>query len=329
MSRNFKFIVATGILVGIGGLAILLSFWPDSPSNRSTNEAVGFAETEFSKPTLIEFTPERTVDAPLSTEFEKRGLEFGDGQQFTVNWRKRPRPKGISGTSPREFEALQEMALAGDQFAPIILHGIVKSCEMAPANDAALQNEISQLEQTHRIRSPQDGREIYIDDPDVISQMVQRMTDAYDDCRLLSSVQRSDPEKWLELAAENGNSVAMVDLANQIEDVARSDSLHERSWRAGDSFGLLGMYKSRLRDFDSGEKPDGKVLAYATFIAYSILTEARYRQPESRIAAKAADKVKLDLENKMQELRPEEADRAMDMAREIISTNPNCCYSLQ
>lgn len=252
---------------------------------------------------------------------------FSDGEQIPIYWRKRSKRPALPDFSLRAYDELSQVALNGDPYVPAILYDMVKACEYAPADDQALQDEIDWLQQTHQVRVNRNDHEVYVNTLSRVPEMIENMKKVYADCNSLAPEEKNNPERWLEVAVENGNSVAMVDLANQTEDAEQSLLLHQRAWQTGDPFGLYGMYEIGLKAYESGADPDGNVSAYAALMAFTLVTEQRFRATDTQSGLRSAMRFREDYDQKIKVLRPAELEQATAEAKELIRSNANCCLS--
>ncbi len=220
------------------------------------------------------------------------------------------------------FAQLEAAAKAGDAPSQHALGLVLYECNAVPADSAALEREIDQMQQTHR----RDGWTV--GEP---AMEEASMRSLFVDCEGVPAEARGQYRDWLKRAADAGLVQAQLDLPLRLPPgdwcQFMSDCPPERRAQHEALQKEALDYIGRARDAGSAEAlwtfgawyeqgevlPEDDVEAYAHFLA---LDEIHAATGQRRF-----DQMLKELEAR---LRPVDIDRAEDRARELLK-NPNCC----
>ena len=225
------------------------------------------------------------------------------------------------------YEILREAALNGDAIASIMLYEMQRSCQSRYESDDALEATIDQLHQTHTIPIPGQEQSARFSDPESIDKMATVMRSRYSTCEKLLAYQGNLEEKWLERSANDGWPLAMIELGQQQEDQESARNLYQAAWDAGSAQSLSLLSEIMKRSYDNGEDPNANVEAFAVLHTYTII-ETTLLEDQGRIAGRHAARLKAKLEDEQKQLLPRERDDALEMSKQMIRSNPNCCFGL-
>jgi hypothetical protein len=136
---------------------------------------------------------------------------------------------------------------------------------------------------------------------------------------------KAEAVNWLAMAAQSGMPIAMQRMSGEISDYRQGVELDEGRWRAGDAMALRDLAVRYYRSYNSGEHPKNKTKFYAALYAYTQIARARFSNPQDR-ALGLYEQAEDELDAATREMLPYELTEAVTMAKEILCSNPNCCF---
>lgn len=269
------------------------------------------------------------VDA-LLVGHSPTSIQYPDSEVLKINWRAYPRPQFQRDQSfARNYEMFRDRAEAGDGTASLLLHDMVTSCQSAFDTEDQLENAIDRLQQTHTLQLAKMQKPVPLDDPDQIPQFVEQMRSQYQGCSQLDAEQKAEPGQWLQLAAEQRLSPAMIEYGNQIADPTEAMEWFKGAWDEGEVEGLMMMSKVYQFQYQSGQYPAHNINAYASLMAYAKLVEAGMGGADhGPIAHGEVRRVQDMLDHATDSLKQHELTEAIALSKELINSNPNCCFEM-
>lgn len=218
-------------------------------------------------------------------------IEIPDGTLIQVVFRERNPPRDFSRVLADQYDNLKQAALSGDASAAMLLHKGLGYCDSHRLDSKqALEDALSDLEQ-HRTMEfhRRDGSisSVSIDDYDNDAEL--DLVKNFEFCSGTTTEQRSESQRWLKQAADNGDPAAaqqfvITELHNTEEGRRYLQSAFEQGWyNAG---GLLASYysesfskRSRLPEAEKNDA-ENPVLAYAYQLLVMRLLEIDFEGQE-------------------------------------------------
>lgn len=318
-------IIAT-IAVVIGGLFIVwvIGDQRDGADVENSSQTLDQNSTLDSIANSSEISEMPTTEK--GTDLGGLSVEFSDGDAIAISYNQPPKYPDIPAGSVSEFyEEWSSRARAGDGDAAFLLHNSLAGCRSRIESEEELNEAIDQLYQTHSIQTSGDGIPSIIPGSQYerLEIVEAAIRDSFVKCKELNDEQIANGNEWLTLAANNGNSHAARQLAQEyfVSDLGESIKYLEMAWLSGDLDAL-----SVLAFIHSKGRPDetDPVQANAYWSLYVMITqqlqeaggELLYVPPSEEITASYAS-----------QLRPHEVEQSIALAKQILRSNPNCCFS--
>ncbi len=251
-------------------------------------------------------------------------LIFPDGEIVKINWRQHDRPT-VSNFDVDNYEVLREAALNGDAIISMILHERQRSCQSRFESEEDLEAAVDQLHQTHTIPFPGQEQPSGISNPEDIENMESILRAKFSDCEKLVAYQGSLEEKWLERSAADGWPIAMIELGRQQEDAELAKRFYLEAWEAGSVESLELLAEIIKHSYESGVAPSANVEAFAVLHTYTIIESATLKD-HGQVAGRIIASLMAKLESERRLLRPRELREAIEMSKQMIRSNPNCCF---
>lgn len=321
-------IIAT-VAVVIGGLFIVwvIGDQRDGADVENSSQALDQNSTLDSIANSSEISEMPTTEK--GTDLGGLSVEFGDGDAIAISYNQPPKYPDIPAGSVSEFyEEWSWRARAGDGDAAFLLHNSLAGCKSRIESEEELNETIDQLYQTHSIHTSGDGIPSIIPGSQYerLEIVEASLRESFVKCKELNDEQIANGNEWLTLAANNGNSHAARQLAQEyfVSDLGESIKYLEMAWLSGDLDALseLAFIHSKGRR----GRPDetDPVQANAYWSLYVMITqqlqeaggELMYVPPSEEITASYAS-----------QLRPHEVEQSIALAKQILRSNPNCCFS--
>lgn len=256
--------------------------------------------------------------------------QIPDDEMIVINWyepqhRKFAFPDG----SPLEnFEYYKLAAESGYGIAAYQLANMMDSCRHAYLTREELDEAIVKMRQTSTYYDPKYERIVRIGEPDLVEEHVSSSVARFESCKDFTVDQREESEMWMELAANNGHTTAMLDYGRQLADPQLSLDLYRSAWELGDADALLSLAEGLEKVFDQGMDPNAKVPAYVALHAYVTVLRTTHGSDAERVAGRWTLTNQARLDEMARELLPHELEAAAEQSRRMIVENRNCCYSM-
>ncbi len=294
-------------------------------TNTSNNEggAVSKSGSNPPLPGLVEIE----VQGKIAQTSESRAdigrddyvVEFPDGECLPFHLRAAPAsPTPPTGRMLDVYEKLRDEANA----AAVLSH-LLQACGGAHRTVEELEYAIDQIQQTHTVPLPGSEAPATIVGTDDMSVVEQIYRNAYVRCNGVSEKQIEEADDWLKLAAELGDTRAMMTVGQTLlgRRDPRAQLYLESAWSAGDvdAASLLWYFHSRASP-EQANLTIGYAYKYLhdQIINGSIAAGATLRgRPISPEASR----------NAALQLSPTELNEALLLAKDILRQNHNCCFS--
>ena len=222
-----------------------------------------------------------------------------------------------------------EKARNGDAASAFSLYNALSQCQRAYTDEVDLETAIEKLHATRSLALPNRTEPMVFRGEDIQNTETQLRND-YSRCKGLTDTQKfEDYRAWLKMSAD-GEFLPAVDRLSwtQFEKGEFDDSLAslDKAWILGSPLATRGLYE--LYKHGHGNIEPDKVTAAAYLYLGTALAEAQ-RPPGSyekggvieRMLGRSAEL----LEQELLSLNQHEVQTAVSMAREILTSNPNCC----
>ncbi|MEM7281365.1 MAG: hypothetical protein AAF438_07035 [Pseudomonadota bacterium] len=320
--------LGVGMLV-LGGYA----FFDSLPTKESSNES-DHALPEISIPDDdVHSKADGSVASDIATSpnaNSDKDVSLRDNLRFELFWRKNEnKPKDKDAITDFDVPLLVSLAHDGDTYAARHLAIARSGCRQAPTTTGALEKEIFELRQTRSHGYSATEGDMRVTDPNEIERTVLVMRSAYEKCTALRNFLEGDDTNFMQLAADNGNPIAMIDFGNSIIGSA-PELAHQyfvRSWNQGEPDALLALSNFERARYDrNAGSPDGLVDSVAYFVAYAVLNEVRLELMGADVSNfPPVHEDNLRANELLQSLLPDQRERALARSEEVVSTNNNCC----
>lgn len=224
------------------------------------------------------------------------------------------------------YHGLLDLARAGDTDAAYKLGTSLRSCKGAFKSNANLQLAIDSLISNYSYKTPEGERiEYSVDGPGLgVATEVERLRTQFKSCRDITPQQVSEANEWIGVAAESGNLAAALEIANGLAPGLEKLEAFERVWSLGEPNGL-GWLSVALRDGWPGVKPDA-VRSYAMALAHFELGRLVMKDRYGSVSPGFREQEMLViLDRQRSQLSHDQEFRAVELAKELIIQNQNCC----
>ncbi len=261
------------------------------------------------------------------TDLGGLSVEFGDGDAIAISYNQPPKYPDIPAGSVSEFyEELSWRARAGDADAAFLLHNSLAGCSRSRIESEEELNEaIDHLYQTHSIQKSGDGIPHIIPGSgyERLEIIEAGLRESFVKCKGLNDEQIANGNQWLTLAANNGNSHAAHRLAQEYyaSDLGESIKYLEMAWLSGelDALSALAFIHSKGRPNETDP-----VQANAYWRLYVMITQQLQEAGGELLYVPQSEEITASYAS---QLRPHEVEQSIALAKQILRSNPNCCFS--
>lgn len=247
-------IVGSAVALVLGAAALASIFW-GFPRDGVTSVDSRGAEVRASASVrtvspdleIVQQSRAATTAQPISPN--TIAIAFPDGSRSLVSARKLSPPRDLpAGRLLDEYETLRNAAESGDGSAAEALYRGLNNCRMAYADEDALDAAIGVLRKERVVKLADGSPATAIEsdeDVDVVAESALR--DPFDFCKGITTEQKGEAEKWLNVAANQGNLRAMRIRAALLGNTEEAVRAWETAWGTGDRLALefLGKIHSR------------------------------------------------------------------------------------
>jgi hypothetical protein len=252
-------------------------------------------------------------------------VDFPNGESVAVTWRTLPTLETVPlpPWGPH-LNGLRDRAAKGEAQAARVLAVIARRCSEVPVDGAVLQRLVDAARRTGVIETFDHGiaeRPIAMSLEDGIDVWLTRPFRA---CEAMAADER-DESRWLLRAAELGDLLARLMLADREPDMATRAARLTALWQEGSAMAL-----QRLADLhrdgwnDPRDSTSAEVRAFATRLA-ALRVMRSLPASSGNAGADAYDQAEAGLRSRSAGLRAWEIGLAEALAAQIVRDNPNCC----
>ena len=318
MGKWIAIAVFTFALAGLVANALMGRF-----ANVTASELVSDSNIPAAGQTSADTTTESLGDIQFDTP--PSGLE-----PVLINWRESPYlnfpfPNGSPLENFRYFRLLAE---SGNGFAAYQLADMMRSCSHTFLTRDELASAISRLRETFTYFDPERNAVVQLGQQADVNKFIEMKRQLFENCREFSAEQRQLHDHWLELSANNGYTLGMLDYGRQLDDLQASVELYRGAWRQGSGHALLELAEGLERIYDQGIDPTAKVPSCAALHAYVTLLKIAYGMDPERVAGRQTLHYRTKLDQMTIKLLPRELDEALRLSRQMINNNKNCCFEM-
>lgn len=269
-------------------------------------------------------TPEKaTHDQPTQ-------LTQATGSEFQINWRQPPHKTFLhpNGKPLENYLYYKALAESGNGLAAYMLVNMMRSCDGAHRTRRELDLAIQGMRRTFEFTDPSTGRTVRLAEPEAVEEYIAGEISNFENCIEFTVEQRQEHVAWLELAANLGHPPAMLDYGRSLDDPVAARVLYEAAWLQGDGHALGFIAESLQKTYDQGLDPKAKIPAYAARYAFvTLLNEAFGADPE-RVTGRWTLRNQEVLDVLTRTMLPSELEEAVELSRQLIESNENCCFSM-
>lgn len=250
-----------------------------------------------------------------------RLISLGNAGQVRIRWHRKPVPRlSMEGPPAEVYARLRDMAIEGDVEAAFRLWTMLDSCQFAYEKSEDLQSALNTLSQTQSVKLPEMDEAKYVGDKSA-KTYEEALRLSFEHCRGVTDEMKAEKTGWLKQASDVGYPLAMMNYSDVEKGYASAMDLETRRWQAGDSAAMLKLYELYQEKYISGEMPDNNIIAYAHLLVYRQISEKKWG-PNSR----RMEGLLPQFEIATALMRPNELEAASALARDLIESNPNCCF---
>lgn len=299
------------------------------PSSGSSNDLREAAPRETATPLSVVPIEDEGSLGESGRQRSTSEIRFPDGEVVEVVWRRRPLLRYGDADSINNFDKLSEAALDGDGASAFRLKELITGCETAPQSDSELAAIVDQLQQTHTFVPPGSDEPVRFHRAEDVAIAIEQRRSSYELCKALTPAQKENPQMWMDLAVELGYSPAILERAQETQNTQEAIELSRMAWESGDAYGLYLLSSHYQKNYESGAVPTDNVRSYAALFAFTKITVAGMTgHGHGRISSRIVERYERTLDEATAELLPRELEEAISIAKAIITSNPNCCFSM-
>ena len=191
-----------------------------------------------------------------------------------------------------------------------------------------LQEAIVQMRRTFTYYDPGLKSYVRIGEPEKVDEYIEGNIEHFESCKDFTVGQREEHQDWMELASNYGHTTAMLEYGNKLDNPAAAVELFRSAWSKGDASALRSLSAGLERMYDEGIDPSAKVPAYAAMHAFVTLLRTAHGTDPERIVGRWTLRNQAKLDEMTKVMFPDELAKAVELSRQLITSNENCCYSM-
>jgi hypothetical protein len=244
----------------------------------------------------------------------------------TLNVSFPPRPARLLD----QYDMYVEMVHDGDASAAFVLSKVLSECRESYTTNEELERAVDALYQTRRIERPSEnpGPPTYLGKGELKNQELA-MRNRFFQCEGITEYQKDvESIEWLTVSADSGFVLAQLELASlhfETENFKLSQKYFEMTWQSSGSVlaaeGLHEIYKSG----GGGIDPNPTKAAAYMYLSTYVFLEYVPAETSGPLLTRLRDRKRQALEAELLGLNPFEMKSAIEMAKEILTENENCC----
>ena len=293
----------------------------------TVDAAAGIEEEDLAE--IFEMLPPQ-----MRAEYREPGtaeVAFPDGEIVAINYRRRPDPFQIPNIAGLELDLVDSYSMltaavdAGDGGAAFRQWELLSYCDDWLNAEDGLESTVVGIHQEGSYTNPfhASGSLEHFEKISLAEAAARRH---YGERQELVATHMSTHDDLLMQAMELGNSQAMKNYGYKAGRTASAVRAFEQAWLSGDLFAIHWLaYLNRYGWTDEmGQITGGPVQTYAYQLLFTTLWELQYLDPEE-IDDSLIDRNRRELAADEQLLMPEDRERAISMAKQLLKANTNCC----
>lgn len=267
---------------------------------------------------------------PEPSGIAKSEIEVSDEETISINWYEPPHRNFLfpNGSPLENYGYYKSLAESGHGLAAYQLANMMSSCSHMFLTRAELDEAIVQMRETFTYYNPKLDSKVRIGEPEKVNEYIESAIEHFESCNDFTAAQREEHEKWMELAANNGHTTAMLDYGRKLDDPVASVELFRSAWRQGDGNALLSLAEGLEQMYDEGIDPSAKIPAYAAMHGFVMLLRIAHGTNPDRVVGRWTLPNQAKLDEMAKEMFPHELETAVELSRTLITSNRNCCYSM-
>lgn len=222
------------------------------------------------------------------------------------------------------YADLKQRAEGGDAPAARTLYQWLSRCDRAFEDEASFNAAVERLHTERVLMSPNaSGPRRLPAGADVAEWERLELRQPYEFCKGITAGQKAEAGSWLQLAARAGDYIALQRWAQSLGDTPEGLAALEDLWNRGFSSVLSALAIRNSRGILSAAPDHVRAYAYS-FINFKLL-EAAYEGSSSPTRRMMLMAVEDSLRYRGGLLTPQETQRAIELAAQLLAENPNCC----
>ena len=157
------------------------------------------------------------------------------GDTVTINWRDSPDRTFLfpNGSPLENYEFYKVLAESDVGLAAYQLANMMSRCSHTYLSRSELDSSIKQMRETFTYYDPELDARVRLGKPEEVERAVVASTALFEGCKDFSAEQRGEHQRWMELAANNGHTAAMLDYGRTLDDPVASVALYRSAWQQG------------------------------------------------------------------------------------------------
>lgn len=312
---------ATTVALALAGLLYFTAH--ENVANIAKTEAVRDSEPPVSEQASVE----------ASIESLKSGSSISSASEMApmvITWRKSPQLNFPfpNGTPLENYNYFMSLAESGDGFAAYQLAEMMRSCSHSFLTRGELDAAVAQLRETFTYFDPEHNATVRLGEQSDVNKFTEMKIQQFENCSAFTAEQRQEHGYWLELAANSEYPVGMLDYGSQLNDLQAAVQLYRGAWQQGAADALLSLAEGLEQIYDEGIDPTAKVPAYAAQHAFVTLLQAAHGADPERVVGRWTLRNQAKLDEMAKEMLPDELDAAVQLSRQMITSNENCCFAM-
>lgn len=314
------------ILIAVLTFVLVASFYL---AFREDPVSVGVPKT--ASESKLQVTDHATTESNVkSLRDSQSDASSSEAAPLDIKWREPPyRDFPFPNGSPLEnYHYYRLLAESGNGFAAYQLAEMMSGCSHSFLTQDELDSAIVQLRETFTYFDPELNATVRIGQQAKVNEFIEGKVQQFENCRAFTAEQRQEHGEWLELAANNGYALGMIDYGRGLDDPHASVELYRSAWQQGQPYALLSLAQGLERIYDEGIDPTAKVPAYAAMHAFVTLLQAAHGSDAERVVGRWTLRNQAKLDELAKEMLLPELEAARRLADQMISSNENCCFEM-
>lgn len=252
---------------------------------------------------------------------DESSILFDDGDVIPIRWHQKPIPSiDRSGAREDNYAIWRSQAEAGNEEAAFVLWTMLNSCKFAYQKPEELDNALNITRQTQTIKLPGMDQAHFVT-RESAEDWERILLMSFENCVGITDEQKSERNKWLKMSSDAGYPLAMMEYSAVKKDFESAMELEQTRWRSGDVDAMFKLYELYQQEYESGARPENKIIAYSHLLVFHRISEQKWAA-----SSKNMQHFKPKIDEAAARLQPYELEQATVMAKDMIRSNPNCCF---